>query len=113
MVLILWCLRKRGHGFKSHPTDWEKPEIKPRAPGLQGICYQRRYSLVCGREPWLLPVLVACIYVFVVLFPGAPEGSTDSGSGFKASQRTGHGFKSHPTDWDKPESNLQPLVYKA
>ena len=26
---------------------------------------------------------------FVVLCPGAPEGSTGSGSGFKASQKTG------------------------
>ena len=39
---------------------------------------------------------------FVVLCPGAPEGSTGSGSGFKASRKTGHGFKSHPTDWEKP-----------
>ena len=28
-VLILKRVRKRGHGFKSHPTDWEKPGIKP------------------------------------------------------------------------------------
>ena len=27
--------------------------------------------------------------VFVALSPGAPEGSTGSGSGFKASQKTG------------------------
>ena len=27
--------------------------------------------------------------LFVVLFPGTPEGSTGSGSGFKASQKTG------------------------
>ena len=27
--------------------------------------------------------------VFVVLSPGTPEGSTGSGSGFKASQKTG------------------------
>ena len=39
---------------------------------------------------------------FVVLCPGVPEGSTGSGSGFKASQKTDHGFKSHPTDWEKP-----------
>ena len=31
-----------------------------------------------------------------------PEGSTGSGSGFKASQKTGNGLKSHPTDWEKP-----------
>ena len=37
----------------------------------------------------------------MVLCPGAPEGSTDSGSGFKASQKTGHSLKSHPTDWEK------------
>ena len=39
---------------------------------------------------------------FVVLCPGATEGSTVSGSGFKASQKTGHGFKSHPTVCEKP-----------
>ena len=31
--------------------------------------------------------------VFVVLCPGTPEGSTGSGSGFKASQKTGQRFK--------------------
>ena len=30
---------------------------------------------------------------FVVLWPGTPEGSTRSGSGFKASQKTGQRFK--------------------
>ena len=54
VVLILKRLGKQGHGFKSHPTDWEKPGIEPRgAPGLQGTCYRRRDSLVCGRVPWL------------------------------------------------------------
>ena len=38
---------------------------------------------------------------FVVLCSGATEGSTGSSSGLKASQKTGHGFKSHPTDWEK------------
>ena len=34
--------------------------------------------------------------LFVVLCPGTPEGSTGSGSGFKASQKTGlNGLKSH------------------
>ena len=32
VVLILKRLRRRGHGFKSHPTDQEKPGIEPRAP---------------------------------------------------------------------------------
>ena len=31
--------------------------------------------------------------VFVVLCPGAPQGSTESGSGFKASQKTGPRLK--------------------
>ena len=35
--------------------------------------------------------------LFVVLSPGTPEGSIVSGSGFKASQKTGKGLKSHPT----------------
>ena len=31
--------------------------------------------------------------VFVVLCPGTPEGSTGSGSGFKATQKTGQRLK--------------------
>ena len=31
--------------------------------------------------------------LFVVLCPGTPEGSTSSGSGFKASQKTGQWLK--------------------
>ena len=38
---------------------------------------------------------------FVVLCPGTPEGSTDSGSDFKASQRTGPQLKVS-SDWEKP-----------
>ena len=34
--------------------------------------------------------------------------STGSGSGFKASQDTGHGFKSHPTNWEKP--GIEPMT---
>ena len=37
VVLVLKCLRRRGNGFKSHPTDWEKPGIEPATPGLQDI----------------------------------------------------------------------------
>ena len=33
------------------------------------------------------------VYSFVVLCPGAPEGSTGSGSGFKASQKMGPRLK--------------------
>ena len=35
VVLVLKRPRRRGHGFKSHPTDWEKPGIKHATPGLQ------------------------------------------------------------------------------
>ena len=37
VCLILKRLRRRSHGLKSHPTDWEKPGIKPAIPGLQDI----------------------------------------------------------------------------
>ena len=53
VVLILKRFRKRGHGFKSHTTDWEKSGIKPGPPGLQDICYRRCNSLVCGCVPRL------------------------------------------------------------
>ena len=62
-----------------------------------GFMYRRRNacSWPCSLA---VPVLAGWVYGFVV---GAPEGSTDSGSGFKASQKTG--LRSHPTDWEKPE----------
>ena len=37
VVLVLKRLRRRSNGLKSHPTDWEKPGIKPATPGLQDI----------------------------------------------------------------------------
>ena len=37
VVLVLKRLRRRGNGLKSHPTDWEKPGIKPVTPGLQDV----------------------------------------------------------------------------
>ena len=37
-------------------------------------------------------------FFFFFLSPGAPEGSTSSGSGFKASQNTGHSSNSHSAD---------------
>ena len=45
---------------------------------------------------------------FVVLCPGVSEGSIGSVPGFKASQKMGHGFKSHPTDWYKP--GMKPAI---
>ena len=57
---------------------------------------------VCGRVPWLYQYWPGGFMLFVVLCPGTPEGSTGSGSGFKASQKTGNRLKSHLTDWEKP-----------
>ena len=51
VVLILKYLRKQDHGFMPHPTDWDKPGIKPGTPGLQGIGNRRRNSLLCGLVP--------------------------------------------------------------
>ena len=49
--------------------------------------------LVCGRVPWLYQYWPGGFMLFVVLCPGTPEGSTGSGSGFKASQKTGQQLK--------------------
>ena len=40
-----------------------------------------------------VPVLAGLVMLFVVLCPGTPEGSTGSGSGFNASQKTGQRLK--------------------
>ena len=40
-----------------------------------------------------VPVLAGWVYAFVVLCPGTPEGLNGSGSGFKASQKTGQRLK--------------------
>ena len=37
VVLISKHHRSRGHGLKSHRTDWEKPGIELATAGLQGI----------------------------------------------------------------------------
>ena len=50
-------------------------------------------NFVCGRVPWLYQYWSGGFMVFVVLCPGTPEGSTGSGSGFKASQKTGQRLK--------------------
>ena len=48
---------------------------------------------LCGRVPWLYQYWPGGFMLFVVLCPGTPEGSTGSGSGFKASQKTGQRLK--------------------
>ena len=75
----------------------EKPGIEPATPGLQGIALihytkgaSRRHTFYfCGRVPWLYQYWPGGFMLFVVICPGTPEGSTGSGSGFKASQKTG------------------------
>ena len=62
----------------------------------------RTRNYFCGRVPWLYQYWPGWFMLYVVQCPGTPEGSTSSGSGFKASQKTGNGLKSHPTDWEKP-----------
>ena len=47
----------------------------------------------CGRVPWLYQYWPGGFVFTVVLCPGTPEGSTGSGSGFKASQKTGQQLK--------------------
>ena len=51
------------------------------------------HDVFCGRVPWLYQYWPGGFMLFVVLCPGTPEGSTGSGSGFKASQKTGQRLK--------------------
>ena len=44
---------------------------------------------VCGCVPCLYQCWSGGFMLFVVLCSGTPEGSNSSGSGFKASQKTG------------------------
>ena len=53
----------------------------------------KRLNYFCGRVPWLYQYWPGGFMLFVVLCPGTPEGSTGSGSGFKASQKTGQRLK--------------------
>ena len=75
----------------------EKPGIEPATPGLQGIALIHyttgNNKTFCGRVPWLYQYWPGGSMLFVVLCPGTPEGSTGSGSGFKASQKTGQRLK--------------------
>ena len=53
----------------------------------------KRIRSFCGRVPWLYQYWPGGFMLFVVLCPGTPKGSTGSGSGFKASQKTGQRLK--------------------
>ena len=50
---------------------------------------------------------------FVFLYPGAPKGSTGSGSGFKVSQKTGPQFKVSLNRLGEREIELRTPGYKA
>ena len=50
-------------------------------------------AIFCGRVPRLYQYWPGGFMLFVVLCLGTPEGSTGSGSGFKASQKTGQQLK--------------------
>ena len=51
------------------------------------IFHKQSDFFVC--VPWLYQYWPDGCMLFVVLCPGTPEGSTGSGSGFKASKKTG------------------------
>ena len=82
----------------STESDSGEARFKPAIPGLQGIALIHYTTIVvmlyfCGRVPWLYQYWPGGFMLFVVLCPGTPEGSTGSGSGFKASQKTGQRLK--------------------
>ena len=89
--------QKTRQDFKSHPTDYGRPEIEPATPDFQDIGLaptpRWRRNLVCGCVPWLYQYWPGGFMLFLVLCPGTLEGSTGSGSGFKASQKTGQRLK--------------------
>ena len=62
-----------------------------------GVCPRLEFDnimfIVCGRVPWLYQYWPGGFMLFVVRCPGSPEGSAGSGSGFKASQKTGQRLK--------------------
>ena len=53
VVLILKHLKKGATALSLIRQTERSQESNPWPPGLQGICYRRRNSLVCGRVPWL------------------------------------------------------------
>ena len=100
VVLILKRLRKRGHGFKSHPTNWEKPRIKPGAPWFT------RHMLPETQFSCLWPCSLAITSTGRMGFlwfnvQEHPEAQPAVVLVLKRLRRWVNGLKSHPTDWDK------------
>ena len=60
-------VRRRGHGLKSHPTDWEKPGIEPATPGLQdiGLSPTPRRRVPWLYQYWADGIMVLWFYVQV------------------------------------------------
>ena len=67
-----------GSGFKASQKTGQRLKVH--------LCF-------CGRVPWLYQYWPGGFMLFVVLCPGTPKGSFGSGSGFKASQKTGQWLK--------------------
>ena len=71
VVLVLKRLRRRGNGFKSHQTDWEKPGIEPATPGLQDKTKNKKKNF-CG-FPWVETSTAGRVYDLCVYYmTGAP-----------------------------------------
>ena len=68
-------------------------ECFPLAISCNYVVRETTHIFVCGCVPWLYQYWPDGFMLFVVLCPGTPEGSTGSGSGFKASQKTGQRLK--------------------
>ena len=75
-----------GSGFKTSQKTGKWLEVSSDRLGELEI-------FVCDRVPWLYKYWPGGFMLFVVLCLGTPEGSTGSGSGFKASQTTGQPLK--------------------
>ena len=72
-----------GSGFKASQKTGQRLKVSSDRLGEAVFIY-----MFCGRVPWLYLYWPDGFMLFVVLCPGTPEGSTGSGSGFKASQKT-------------------------
>ena len=60
VVLVLKRLRRRGNGFKTHPTNWEKPGIEPATSDLQDI----------GLSPFTTAASLLIVSLMAILFSG-------------------------------------------
>ena len=66
-VLILKRLIKRTYGFKSHPTDWKKPGIKPGAPWFTRLMLPKTCLWPCSlaiHQYWSGGFMFFCGFMF-------------------------------------------------